>query len=144
MKKCSKRLSIFLLVAIALFNSCFNDDGDTGATSGTVTVTLTGASAFNGNTFYYSIFSQSDLVTPRGFGSFTIATGGGSGIIQSSGSDLSLTNGTYYFTCFIDEDGNTDPTDPTVGTNDDYSVSYATVNGDTTVDLTYPDDFTVE
>ncbi len=144
MKKYSLLFSIFLLPVILSLSSCFNDNSDTGPSAGTVTVTLTGASAHNGKTFYFSLFSQSDLFNSQGFGSFIINASGGSGVIQSGGSDLSLSGGTYYLTCFIDEDGNADPGDPAVETGDDYYFNYATVNGNTTVDLTYPDDFTIE
>ena len=145
MKTYYKLFSIFILIIILSFCSCFDSsDDDNGSSSGTVSVTLTGAAAFNTETFYFSIFSQSDLVNAQGFNSFTINAGGGSGTIQSGGADLSLSNGTYIMTCFIDEDGNTDPNDPSVDPGDDYTIFNVTVNGDTTVDLTYPTDFTIE
>jgi hypothetical protein len=137
----SKYLSIFLLLAIVSFNSCFNDDGDSGATSGTVTITLTGASAYNDKICYFSIFTQSDIVNPQGLGSFTIAAGGGTGVIQSGGSDLTLSNDTYIINCFIDVDDSADPSGPLVETGDYYYLAYAVVSGNITIDLTYPDDF---
>jgi hypothetical protein len=143
MKNYIKPLFIFIIFVILSSASSFDNSNGT-ITPGTVTITLTGATSYDGKDFYFLIFSPSDLVNSQGFSSFTITSGGGSGIIQNSGSNLTLSDGSYYLTCFIDEDQNTTTSNPTVGTGDDYYISSIVVNGDTTVNLIYPGNFTVQ
>lgn len=143
MKKRFKLFPIFILIVIFSFNSCSGEDDDSNPSSGTLTVTLTGAAAYNTHLFYFMIFSESDLVNPLGFSSFEITAGGGSGVIQDDGSDLTISGGTYFLSCFIDEDDDADPNDPAGESPDDYYINYVYVNGDTTVDLMYPTGFTI-
>lgn len=146
MKFCKNYFLLFLLLFFLSFSiGCFDDsDDDSGDGSpGTVTVTLTGASDHNGKTFYFQIFSEDDLVNALGSNSFTIGAGGGSGVIQSNGSNLSLDGGTYLLSCFVDEDSDADLSDLYADDDDDFCATPVIVNGDATTDLTYPGDFTV-
>ena len=122
-------------------SSCPASSGGSGPS---ITVTITGAVGFNGDTFIVGVFPQgADIGGFPPAGIQVIISGGsasGTAIDLSTSETFEASDGAQYdLSIYIDEDGNVEPD---VGEQIHIEMPKTiTVNGDTVIDTVHPDDY---
>jgi uncharacterized protein (DUF2141 family) len=118
---------------------------------GTLTVNISGAGDFNGNTLYYTLYDSDSTDdsgyptgTPIGRAAIVITDNEGSAITKVPGDDLTIKTfdpGTYYLGLFVDVNGNASSTNFLPDGGDRYGAFITvTIDGNLTITLT-PDSF---